>query len=225
MPYTIADWQNHWVTGVTPWNGGTGDNLIVKEFPRISAQYHVPPDARTLVPLCGSSRMVRFFYENGHTVTAVEWIEEAVSKLKEEQFPEFTFDRSVHGEQISYLADRIRILQQDFFLLKEPASYDFIYDRAALVALPRELRRRYSEVIVEALKPGALMFLRSSAFNFANLPGPPYSVEDGEVLMLYGSLRLLDRIDEKQTEILDQRFIDAGVKEMLHSHYLFQKAA
>jgi len=67
-------------------------------------------------------------------------------------------------------------------LPKPPAA---LFDRAALIALPPPMRQRYAAKIAELLPSGAKVLLITLNYDQGEMKGPPFSVQDEEVMDLY----------------------------------------
>lgn len=91
-----------------------------------------------------------------------------------------------HGFE-RYSAGEFQLLCGDFFALpvEELASVAAIYDRAALVALPRALRQQYAAYLSDHVQPGVQILLVS--LQFEGEQGPPFSVSDDEVMQLFAA--------------------------------------
>jgi thiopurine S-methyltransferase len=77
------------------------------------------------------------------------------------------------------------------------------YDRAALVALPPEMRRQYVARLRVLLPAGACGLLVSFAYPQEQKQGPPFSVEADEVAALYAEgfeVELLEDADRLAAE-------------------------
>lgn len=99
---------------------------------------------RVLVPLCGKSLDLLWLAHQGHEVLGVELSEKAI----EEFFSEHGFDPAIseQGPFKVYRAGSIELWCGDFFELTagDVADCSALYDRAALIALPAEMRERYA---------------------------------------------------------------------------------
>jgi len=76
-------------------------------------------------------------------------------------------------------------------------SIDAIYDRAALVALPQEMRIRYTAHLTE-ITDKAPQLLITFEYDQSAMEGPPFSVSNEEVNELYGAsydLTLIASVD------------------------------
>ena len=66
----------------------------------------------------------------------------------------------------------------------EPAA---VYDRAALIALPPAMRKLYAAKLAELLQPGSKILLITLAYDQQKMKGPPFAVQDDEVVELFSS--------------------------------------
>jgi thiopurine S-methyltransferase len=147
------------------------------------------------VPLCGKSGDMAWLRAQGHPVVGVELSRRAVAAFFAENGldPEW---RRQGGLEVAE-AGGVRIHQGDFFdvTADDLAGVKGVYDRAALVALPPEVRERYAARLAEML-PGARMLLVTFDYPQERMEGPPFSVPPAEVERLYGAhgdVRLLER--------------------------------
>ncbi len=65
-------------------------------------------------------------------------------------------------------------------------NHDAVYDRAALIALPTEARRRYVQKMLSLIEPHAQIFLITFIYNESEMQGPPFSVDENEVKKYFG---------------------------------------
>ena len=87
-----------------------------------------------------------------------------------------------------YQGEKITLFAGDIFELDRTMTgkLDAIFDRAALYALPSELRQRYVKAMINLLEPKAKMLLISFCYNQSEMNGPPFSVSEEEINCLYG---------------------------------------
>ena len=64
-------------------------------------------------------------------------------------------------------------------------AIDGVYDRAALVALPLELRGRYLRHLKSLLGPSARLLMLTYVYNQQWVDGPPYAVADAEIKQVF----------------------------------------
>jgi thiopurine S-methyltransferase len=99
----------------------------------------------------------------------------------------------------------LSILQGDFFDLKasDIAPIGAVYDRAALIALPPDLRARYAEHLTKLIRasadPSRFLFLQIVLERTPHDEGgPPFSIPEESLRKLYGrdfNIELLERED------------------------------
>jgi thiopurine S-methyltransferase len=150
------------------------------------------------VPLCGKSHDMLWLRAQGHEVLGVELSDIAVTAFFDENG--LRPQHFSHGKFQCSEADGIRILCGDFFDLSKAdlADVTAVYDRAALVALPPDMRERYVRHLLDVLPPAAQILLITFDYPQAEMPGPPFAVSVEEVMALYGQradVRVLARLD------------------------------
>ena len=97
----------------------------------------------------------------------------------------------IHGVKCFFAARRntdqnIDIFRGDLFQVTREmlGSVDAIYDRAALVALPKEMRDRYTEHLVQ-IAENAPQLVIAYEYDQSVVNGPPFSVSQDEVRRHY----------------------------------------
>jgi thiopurine S-methyltransferase len=182
------------------------------------SQLGITRASRVFVPLCGKSSDMLWLRAQGHEVVGVELSEFAVRAFFEENGLPVEIRRE--DRFLVFEGDGIRLYCGDFFSLTSHhlAGVSAVYDRAALIALPPEMRPGYVAHLHALLAPRIEILLVSFEYPQVQMQGPPFSVEEGEVRTLYraDSIRLLHTAD-----ILDQepRFRDRGVTRLQEKVY------
>lgn len=142
-------------------------------------------EGTVFVPLCGKSLDIGWFLERGWQVVGSELSELAVSEL----FAGLELEPHIDpcGDLKRYSAAGLQIFAGDFFDLRaaDVGKIDVIYDRAALVALPPEMRRRYAANLVR-ISHSAPQFLITLEYDQTLAAGPPFSVSAAHIGELYG---------------------------------------
>lgn len=148
------------------------------------SELNLAPNSTVYVPLCGKTLDIGFLLSQGHRVVGVELSEIAVCELFEEMgvTPTVTAD----GEHSRYSAENLDILVGDAFTVtpEQLGNIDAVYDRAALVALPPDMRLEYAAKL-RALAADKPMLLISFEYDQEVIPGPPFCVHEDEVRALY----------------------------------------
>lgn len=172
--------------------------------------FNLPQGARVFLPLCGKTLDIGYLLSEGYQVVGVELSEIAVSELFQELGVEPEVSEWAGGQRWSY--GDLTVYQGDFFAL-EPAdlgSVDLVYDRAALVALPHEMRERYA-ARMPALTGGAPQLVITFEYDQAQMDGPPFSVPAANVAHLYGARFELEELSRKDVIENQPRFKEAGL--------------
>jgi len=141
------------------------------------------------VPLCGKTLDMKFFIANGHTVYGAELSSIAIEAFFEENNLEYSIQDNC------YFNEKISIYSGDIFSLKKRhfENVKFIFDRAALVAIPYEIRIRYIKWLHDNF-PGANIFLETFYFDNTKI-GPPFSMSNKMIYECFGEYY---DIEEKQ---------------------------
>ncbi len=186
-------WHQRWQTSEIPFHERAVNPRLLKHFPALS----LATGNRVFVPLCGKSLDIGWLLALGQAVAGAELSELAVKQL----FVELGMEPSISelGEVRHYGGKKLDIFVGDIFEVSREilGPVDGVYDRAALVALPEEMRKRYATHLT-AITAQAPQLLISYEYDQAMLEGPPFSVGRAEVRRLYGesySLTLLDSAD------------------------------
>jgi thiopurine S-methyltransferase len=162
---------------------------------------------RVLVPLCGKTVDMHWLAARGHEVVGVEITAQGVEAF----FAEAGLAPEVRplGPHTAWRAGRITVLQGDIFDLAgaELLPFDRIWDRAAMIALPPELRPAYQRLLAARIEAGATLLLNVLEYDTGRMNGPPFSVAAAEVEMAFirQHVRLLDQEDQ-----LDDRWRERG---------------
>ena len=183
-------WEQRWSEGRIGFHEGTVNQYLERYWGSVVGE----PGARVLVPLCGKAVDLDWLRARGHGVLGVELSQQAIDAFHE-----------AHGRRAG-----LTLLRSDFLALPleevkaalggAPQAW---YDRAALVALPPEMRRQYVARLRVLLPAGACGLLVSFAYPQEQKQGPPFSVEADEVAALYAEgfeVELLEDADRLAAE-------------------------
>ena len=201
-------WINKWENAEIGFHQETFHPAMLKYFPKLE------PDSIVLVPLCGKSKDILWLTGQGYRVLGVELVESAVIEFFEEN--DLQYRCVQQGEFSHYFSDElpIQIIAGDFFKLNnaEVELCDALYDRAALVALPFEMRNPYAQQCLNLLKPAAKILLISFSYDQMAMQGPPFSIAASEIQSLWqGQLKMIDSFSLLQGE---SKFKDRGLAYM-----------
>lgn len=212
-------WLQKWQEGQIGFHRHDVMPLLQKHWPSLQ----LPEGSRVLVPLCGKSLDMHWLAAQGHRVLGVELSPLAVAQFFEEAGLKPERTTSPYGEHFS--AGPIEIILGDAFGLDPGLLADItgVYDRAALIALPPDLRLRYRDTVYAALPAGCQGLLITLEYPQEEKAGPPFSVAQAEVEGLFAAPwrhTLLERRD-----ILDQepRFREEGLSALETAVYRLRR--
>jgi thiopurine S-methyltransferase len=183
-----AEWLARWREGRIAFHESHPNTFLERYVPRFAGR------RRILVPLCGKAEDLAFLAVHGHEVIGVELAEQAVRAFFDEHALAPVVSSS--GPFTTYTAGAITVHTGDFFALTRDitGSIDALYDRAALVALPADLRPRYAEQVRALLPAGAPGLVITLEYDPQRMAGPPFPVFESELRSLYpgSTIELLD---------------------------------
>ena len=113
-------------------------------------------------------------------------------------------------------SERIRILCGDFFDLQpgQLSHIKAVYDRASLIALPADMRRRFVRHLETVLPAGIEMLLVTLDYPQQQMDGPPFAVSASEVHDLFGTGWSVDHLQEDDVLAREARFRERGITRM-----------
>mgnify|MGYP000034125635 CR=1 FL=1 len=152
---------------------------------------------RLFLPLCGKTLDIAWLLSKGYRVAGAELNKPAVEQLFSELGVEPRI--STLGKLDCYSAEKIDIFVGDIFDLSSEilGGVDAIYDRAALVALPDQMRKKYRSHLLE-ITHSAPQLLLTFEYDQSVLQGPPFSISSDDVKQYYSNqytLSLLKQIE------------------------------
>lgn len=173
-------WHQRWKSSNIAFHQNEANILLVKYFNALS----LTKGDRIFVPLCGKTLDIVWLLSMGYSVAGAELSEIAIKQLFDELGAPPTV--STLGNLKKYSAENIDIFVGDIFDLSEGAlgTIDAIYDRAALVALPKLMRTKYVSHLTRLVNKSPQLLI-SYEYNQELTEGPPFSINTEELKDLY----------------------------------------
>lgn len=209
-------WIDRWSRGEIGFHQRDINRYLRQHWPGLQ----IPEGVPAFVPLCGKSLDMRWLSEQGHPVIGVEVAREAVHEFFAEWGVDPKIDRTGPFER--WQAKNIELLCGDFFALTRPdlAGVGAVFDRAALIALPEELRRKYTQKLHGVLPAAATTLLITVDYPPQELSGPPFAVSDAEVRLLFAKRKIALLAEVDVTDSADNaRFRERGVSRLIERVY------
>ncbi|HEX7043318.1 MAG TPA: thiopurine S-methyltransferase [Burkholderiales bacterium] len=212
-------WLKIWETNRIEFHQQEINSWLQKFWPTLG----LPGGAEVFVPLCGKSRDMLWLRDQGHRVLGVELSELAVRAF----FAESGLTPHVREERpfVRWEADGIALWCGDYFALvpEDLARTAAVYDRAALIALPPPMRRRYVAKLEEILRPGTVVLLLSITYPDGQMDGPPFSVPESEVRELYAPGFALELLASEDAFRPDSALARRGLRELSAQAYRLRR--
>jgi len=212
-------WLERWQQNQIGFHQEEG-NPGLREF---AGNLEIAPGDLVFVPLCGKSRDLEWLQQQGYRVLGVELSSIAANDFFVEHGKDVTI--TSRDKFQSYCSGNIEILCGDYFDLDAEMFTEVraVFDRAALIAMPPEMRPAYAEKLAELVLPGTRMLLVTMEYPENQMQGPPFSVPEDNVRNLYGKNFSISVLQENDILAREPRFRERGLTSMIEKIYLLQK--
>ncbi|TON05467.1 methyltransferase domain-containing protein [Vibrio parahaemolyticus] len=152
-------WDALFFNGTMPWDRSQTPNELKHYLKRIADKTH-----SVFIPGCGAAYEVSHFVELGHDVIAMDYSEEAVNLAK---------------SQLGQYQDKVML--GDVFGAELSQSFDVIYERAFLAALPRDQWPDYFAMVDKLLPRDGLLIGYFVIDDDYRSRFPPFCLRSGEL--------------------------------------------
>jgi len=176
-------WHQRWEKNEIAFHESKANPVLIKHVNELS----LAKGSRVFVPLCGKTRDISWLLSKGYRVAGAELSQIAIEQL----FMELGLQPEIStvGEVEQWSANRVDIFVGDIFALsrKMLGPVDTIYDRAALVAFPEDMRNRYTAHLT-GITHKAPQLLICYDYDQSLMQGPPFSIHNEEVHRHYAGI-------------------------------------
>lgn len=187
-------WLERWENKQIGFHQPNVHSLLRQHWPQLS----LASACRVLVPMCGKTPDMLWLAAQGHRVTGIELSDIAAREFFDEA--DLSYRRECVGAFDCYIGEQIEIRVGDVFDLPaaDLARFEAFYDRAALIALPDDMRRAYVDHLMGGLRRGTSGLLITFDYDPSLMDGPPFNVDDEDVGKLYGPYAHVDLLAERR---------------------------
>lgn len=211
-------WHERWENNLIGFHLDEVNPYLKQHWPELG----LPRGSRVLVPLCGKSVDLVWLAEQGYEVIGVELSPLAVAAFFDEQG--LKADKRVTDRFEIWQSGAITIFCGDFFVLTTADLGELVavYDRAALIAMPENMRPDYVQQL-KSLFAGPLKgLLVTLYYEQEQMDGPPFAISPDEVRNLLSDTCEVDM--RQNLDILEQnaRFKQRGLNLLNEQVYLLQ---
>ncbi|XP_045608334.1 thiopurine S-methyltransferase [Procambarus clarkii] len=210
----LAKWTERWTEGNTKWHIRDVNYSLVHH----GALLLPSGPRRVLVPLCGKTVDLRWFYDEGHTVVGIEAVEKGVLEFFSEQHLDYTTENLGWAKHFKTKDNRLHMYCCDVMKVDVThlGKFDAVWDRGSLVALYEEDRKSYAQIIKSLLAPDFRYLLNVTQYTpNERFSGPPGNVPTELVEQLYGDTCKLELLETVNWPSDDDRICKWGLTYMV----------
>ena len=194
-------WHQKWQAGEIGFHQDGVHKGLEKYWRRLKLKRR----STVFVPLCGKSNDMVYLRERGHDVVGVE-----LSEIAAEQFFTENNLRSMVMPKADFnyhIGNGLTLLQGDFFKLglSHMRKVRAVYDRAALIALPVDMRTKYAAHLKSILAPETQILLITLEYDQSQMDGPPFNVSEDEVTKLFGEWCEIEKFNSGSPEMFKDK--------------------
>ncbi len=214
-----AFWQERWKNQDIGFHQPDFHTLLQRYWPQLDLR----PGSQVFVPLCGKSLDMVWLAQRKHRVIGAELSELAIDDFFAERG--LTPTTTTAGDFTVKSSGAYELWCGDIFDLPPEAVADVagVYDRAALIALPRPLRERYAAKLKALLPAQAPILLITLEYEQAQMSGPPFSVPRREVHELFADTYRGAELECRQVIESHQHFKQRGLTALEECAFLLQR--
>ena len=208
-------WHERWQRREIGFHRAEVHPFLARFFPALA----LPAGSRVLVPLCGKSLDLLWLCEQDYRVIGVELSQQAIEEFCHENRLQPTI--SVAGAWQCYQLDQLTIYAGDFFTLgrEQLGPLAAVYDRAALVALPPEMRSDYAAQLLGLLPCGAELLTISYDYLQPQMAGPPFSVPEADLRRLFEPRCSVQKLHSEAVLGMHRKMQAAGLRQLSEEVY------
>jgi thiopurine S-methyltransferase len=168
-------WHQCWEDNTIGFHQQDVHVLLTEYFPKVLSQLATEREINMLVPLCGKTVDMIYLAQHGRVI-GCELSDIACRDFFKEN--SLSPQVSANGEFKHYQLDNLSLYQGDFFKLDKShlGELDLIYDRAAMIALPVEMRLQYIEKLKSLLADHGKLLLVTLEYPQEQMDGPPFAI-------------------------------------------------
>lgn len=211
-------WHDRWKSNNIKFNQEWPNELLVQYFEMLSLK----KGDTVFVPLCGKSIDMLWILEQGFKVIGVDLSPIACEAFFSEN--KILFVTSQVGNFSVFKNENITLIAGDFFEVKSSMldRVEAVYDRAALYALPYDLRKSYAQQLIRLMGVEAKMLLLTFSYNQNEMSGPPFSVDEQEVKSLYGASFDIKKLYDQEIKTIASHHKERGLTGMREQVYYLE---
>ncbi len=212
-------WKQAWEEGRTGFHGEVPHQFLVSYRDQLKGP-------KVLVPLCGKSLDLLYLHGQNFDVTGIELSDLALDQFESEH--KLSFERTLEGPHEFRSMDRMKLICGNFFSYDEGHKFDSIYDRAAAIALPKEMRAHYYKHLDHLLAPGGIIMMIVISAPGAQVEldfGPPFFIPEDEIKEAFSENYSITELAITNKGETPARYKEVGIETIEQKLLYIQKKA
>lgn len=214
-------WIERWDQNEIGFHKPTVHQMLIKHQDKLFAD---GKPKTIFVPLCGKTLDLKWFADQDIQTTGLDVAEVALKQvftengLEWEEKPIPLLGES--GKLLHTKDGKLKLYCGDMMKFSKDVAgtFDAIWDRGALVALPRADIKRYSQILMNVLKPCGRMLVELMQYNLSIMddidpsstkPPPPFPMYEEDLKDLYGSDCSVEFVDSENRTLQGKDIVAA----------------
>lgn len=188
-------WKERWEKNQIGFHLDEVNPMLEKHFHELGLK----EGSSIFIPLCGKTLDIQWLLSKGYNIVGAELSELAIEQLFEEL--RVKPDVSTQKKFKVYQTKNLKIFVGDIFDLSSELLVDIdgVYDRAALVALPFNIREKYTAHLCN-ISQHLPQLLLNFTYDQSLMNGPPFSVTGEEIKEHYSKSYEIILLESKEVE-------------------------
>lgn len=209
-------WHDRWSNNEIGFHQDDINPYLKRYWP----QLNLNPGAQVWVPCCGKSLDLLWLKEQGFDVKGIEISPLAVAAFFKEN--DLKADDVVKGDFRISSIEGLQLYCGDFFKLSSTVinGIDAIYDRASMIAMPVEMRRKYCQHLQNITDRKVPILLVTLEYPANEMEGPPFSVNEDEVREHYAVGYHITVLETNEIIADNPYFQERGLSRLQERSYL-----
>ncbi len=211
-------WHNKWEINQVGFHLDYVHPLLKRNLELFQVSSVLKKPEKIFIPLCGKTLDIGFLLSQGYDIVAIELSDIAVKEVFNQLEIVPVICSWLGGEVYQY--ENLTIFVGDYFSLtqKDLGQISFVYDRAALIALPEKMRLEYAQHMAR-ITQYAPQLLITLDYEQSIAGGPPFAVSSEEVEALYGGTYPIQLLEEADIIEEEPRFKAKGLTSFYQCAY------
>ena len=179
-----ATWQDILSGGAQRWKV---DDISAKQIALGHILDHTDKESlKILCPLAGDDRFVHYAWSQGHDVTAIDIVPEALEAMRRQfgNADDWSSSTTDEGTVWKHKSGRASLYEGDMMMKRSSLlnSFDAIYDKDSFGALTLDLRSKFCERLSDYIKDDGTLYIEVKNKQSDRDQGPPFHVETQDLM-------------------------------------------